>query len=111
MSTDPGTQLRRRREASRRLPQLEDATGRRDPMDPAPQDRARRVVSIRVRADGAVALVRGWPAREVLEVLAVPWQWSASSRGHVIDARHVGDAMAYAEHRRLIVNFRDEATE
>ena len=106
----PGTQLRRRREAAQRTPPLDDGTGRRDPLDPAPQDRARRVVSITVREDGAVALIRGWPARELLAVLAVDWQWSESARGYVVAARHVPDVLAVAEHQHLIVAYADEAT-
>jgi len=108
-AADVASGLRARREAAGRLPPLDD--GRCDPLDRRPQPRRRSssgrrdVVSVRARADRA--LVKGWPALELLDAIAAPREWSPLARGYVIPPRYVADVLACAESRRVFVSYAD----
>jgi len=101
-------QLRRRREASRRLPPLAD--GRRDPLDITPGDgRANHVTPSRVKpasitldSDRPFILVRGH-VRDLLMAEGLWPIWSAAGRGFVLDAHHLADVLAILEHAGFLV--------
>ena len=105
-----GVQLRRRREASWRLPPLEDGTGRRDPLDPKPGRRAPvQILSITTDSVAGVALLRGRNCRKLIQDLALTATWSESGRGWVVDAVHVPDLIALGEIRHFVVTERERA--
>ncbi len=110
-SDSVAAQVRRRRAAAEKLPPYEDG-GRRDPLDPPRGRRARatgrQVVAVTVRRD--VALIRGWPAVELLDCIAAPRSWSASGKGYVVERRYVADLLAAADTRRVLVVLNEEST-
>ncbi len=100
-----GSQLRRRREMSWRLPPL--SNGRRDPVDPAlPRLRPASVV---IDNNRVVFLVRGHMVADSLRAFGLRPRWSAVERGYFLDLRHLADVCALLEHAGYVVRVRDRA--
>jgi len=105
-------QLRRRREASDRLPPLDDR--KRDPLDPKakpPRFRRQPFAFITVDTQRGLALIRGpHGIRDCLDfVIGDQYGWSRAGRGWVFDATRVPDIQAYAQwwHTFVIVTERE----
>jgi hypothetical protein len=67
---------------------------------------SKRVVAITVDDRRGLALVRGWDAKELVEAAGHRPLWSGSGRGWVVDARHVPDVEALAQHEHRILTVR-----
>jgi hypothetical protein len=68
------------------------------------------VLSVTEDTAAGLALLRGVGARQLADDLQLDPAWSDSGRGWVVDAAHVRDLIAAAEHMHYVVSWRERAT-
>ncbi len=66
------------------------------------------VLSVHVDTARRLGVLKGGhAARDLAREFGLKPLWSSYARGYVIDARHVADLIAYAEHRHWVTHYRE----